>query len=920
MQQARNASRSAWALWALTTALLHGPAYCHAQEISPQASPESAAEPTFETPPAPALRPAQEMETFRLVDGYRLELVAADPLVQDPIAMTFDPRGRLWVCEMRGFMPDIEGNGEDEPVGVVTVLDDTDGDGVMDKSTEYVGGLVLPRGVCWTMDGVLVCENGTIWLCRDHDGNDICDEKIVVATYNPGNLEHALNGLMPALDNWIYNAKEGLRLRRVGGAWIADSNAPRGQWGMTQDDLGYLYYNVNASLLRGDLVPCYTAVAQHDNPYVDAQLYDEQVMFPIRPTPGINRGYIEGFLRPDGSLIEANANCGPVVYRGDNLPAELIGNVFIPEPAGNLIRRQIVESRADGTKTSHNAYDQREFMASTDERFRPVNMYNAPDGTLYVVDMYRGIIQHGAFITPYLREQILSRELDKEINLGRIYRIVHESTQKRQPMDLLSLSSSQLVALLEHPNGWHRDMAQQILVQRGDKSVVNQLERMALKSDLLLARMHALWTLEGLHSVDPDVLYQLLFDGDENIRATAVTLYGLFLPIETMIDTVVEDLSEIANDPSKLVQLQIAAVLGLVETPQASQAVESILRQAADDEDLLAAVLSGFADQQAEFLFVRLSQPQWSQREAWREKLLGSAAEMMWSERTPMSVLRFVHLVSSLGEERQWQQIALLEGIKDPAPVPRRRFPPAPGTGGNGAESAANRATDAATASRGHGQGQPADGAGRTNRVAGGNAPPDVRRFDGFGFGRRSLTVRLATEPEGLDQLRNASDERLAKAANALAEKLIWPGKDGQALPQKPTLTEQQQRLYELGKQQYATVCAGCHHIAGYGLSAKGPELLGSEWLQDEQRLTKIVLNGVQGPITIHGQLFNADNRLSMPGMAKLMNDEQLAGVLTYVRREFTDDAPPVSVEAVQVIRSETGQRTEPWRETELIR
>src|SRR5437660_5578085 len=229
----------------------------------------------FHVPPSPALSAREEMKTFKVAKGYRVELVACEPLVRDPVAMTFDPDGRIWVCEMRGYMPDVDGKGQKEPVGTVAVLEDTDGDGVMDKRTVFLDKLVLPRGLCWTTDGLLVAENGKIWLCRDSRGDLVCDEKKLLFEYNPGNPEHSLNGLMPALDNWIYNAKEGIRLRQIDGRWVCEATIARGQWGITQDDFGFLVYNVNASLLRGDLVPCYSPSAHAVNPLVNVQLYQE---------------------------------------------------------------------------------------------------------------------------------------------------------------------------------------------------------------------------------------------------------------------------------------------------------------------------------------------------------------------------------------------------------------------------------------------------------------------------------------------------------------------------------------------------------------------------------------------------------------------------------------------------------------------
>jgi hypothetical protein len=315
--------------WLVAIIVIANPMHpVQAQQSMPSTKPASARNWTL--PPTAPLSPEDEIKTFRIMPGYRVELIAAEPLVHDPIAMSIDPHGRLWVCEMRGFMRDVKRTGEMDPSGTISVLDGQDSQGAFHKSPIFVDGLVLPRAVCWTSDGILVAENGHIWLCRDSHGGLHCDQKTLVCQYNVGNLEHALNGLVPMLDNWLYAAREGIRLRRIDGKWVRDVIASRGQWGITQDDHGYLVYNFNAQLIRGDLVPCYSPSGVVPNPLVNVAFFKEQQVWPIRPNPGINRGYIDSWLRPDGSMIEANADCGPVVYVCDNLPAELRGNVFIP--------------------------------------------------------------------------------------------------------------------------------------------------------------------------------------------------------------------------------------------------------------------------------------------------------------------------------------------------------------------------------------------------------------------------------------------------------------------------------------------------------------------------------------------------------------------------------------------------------------
>src|SRR5438132_3652320 len=390
-------------------------------------------------PPAPALPPDQALKSFKLQPGFRLELVAVEPLVHDPVQIAFDPDGRIWVIEMRGYMPSIDGVGETNKVGDVVVLEDTDDDGRMDKRTVFLDGLVMPRALALVRGGALIAEPPNLWFCRDTNGDLKCDEKTLVAsdyaTEDDPKLgaratpEHASNGLLRALDNWIYSANHTTRFRNTDGAWQCEPTIFRGQWGIAQDDFGRLFYNSNEDPLRADFVPSQYLARNphHRNPAgVNVQLYDDKVVWPIRVNPGVNRGYRPGQLRPDGTLATFTAACAPLVYRGDNFPREFEGNVFLCEPAGNLIKRYVLEDRGASFKAK-NAYDHAEFLASTDERFRPVNLSNGPDGCLYIVDLYHGILEHRIHITSYLRQQILDRGLDHHTGVCRIYRVFRES-------------------------------------------------------------------------------------------------------------------------------------------------------------------------------------------------------------------------------------------------------------------------------------------------------------------------------------------------------------------------------------------------------------------------------------------------------------------------------------------------------------
>jgi hypothetical protein len=226
------------------------------------------------------------------------------------------------------------------------------------------------------------------------------------------------------MDNWIHNSTSAIRLRRINGQWVKDAVPVLGHYGMGMDDFGRTYFNTNGAPLRANFISTHYQLRNPDfeganGIFAPITGDTEREVFPIRPNPGSNRGYVKGTLRSDGRLLKYTAGCGISIFRGDRLPDDVKGNHFFCEPAGNLVRRTILTERDDGTIDGRNAHPGAEFLASTEERFRPVFTCTAPDGTLYICDMYRGVLESHPFVTTYLKRQIYERGLNTPLDRGR---------------------------------------------------------------------------------------------------------------------------------------------------------------------------------------------------------------------------------------------------------------------------------------------------------------------------------------------------------------------------------------------------------------------------------------------------------------------------------------------------------------------
>lgn len=819
---------------------------------------------TLDNQPAPALSPAEALSTFRIAPGFDIELVAAEPLVQAPVAMAWDEHGRLYVAEMRGFMRDAHGTDSDKPLGQVVRLADTDGDGRMDTSDVFLGELVNPRAVAVVNEGVLIGEPPNLWLCELPSRDALCANKRRVGAYATAadavNVEHMENGLRQGLDNWLYNARSARSLRLDDGELVEREGFARGQWGIAQDDVGRLLYNHNSTWLQADLFAAEDLVVDGAPALpqgLAVNLTNPAEVFSVRVNPGVNRAYLDGTLRPDGRLHYVTAVSGLAVYRGDQFPEAYRGDVFVPEVAANAVAQFAVSEQGIALAAEHRLYDdpqwgQREFLASTDERFRPVDAMNGPDGALYIVDMYRGIVQDNYFLTDELREQIAQRQLAAPLDMGRIWRVRHaQRNAVRDIPDLGAASDAELIAALGSANGWVRDTAQRLLLGRGGD------HRAALAAvaagDNTLAALHALWTLEGRAELQRDLVLQVARSGDaprqvQALRAgrrqlQASDLLALHDEWRDAPDALAMQLAFAMGDYSAdaSVREALAELLGAnLASPYVNQAV---VRAVAGHE------LPFLRDYLASGALAIVSAPA---RAALRA-LAGSAYRSLRGDTSSTdsanpALLELLALTASRDGAFTWQQVSMLKGIEN------------------------------------------------------------VAASTGF------VPARLAGPPPVFADTSISEQNPLWAARIGARAAFTWPG-DELALGLKPLGTAQRE-LMARGEQFYSR-CASCHGENGAGVAGLAPPLAGAAWVTGPPEwLARIILQGMSGPVTVRGETFDG----VMPGHGHLdeLDDETLAGLMTFLRRSWGNAADAVSAESAAAIRAASASRKQPWTAAEL--
>jgi mono/diheme cytochrome c family protein/glucose/arabinose dehydrogenase len=571
--------------------------------------------------------PAEEAKTFILPTGYRMELVASDPDVISPAVIEFDGNGRMYVSELVSYMMDAEASREHDPISRISRWESTKGDGVYDKHTVFADHLVAPRMILPLEDGVILTsetDSDELIKLSDTNGDGVADKREVVfrgiGQSGDPNIEHQKAGLLWDMDNWIYTTYNPFRIRWTPNGFLREPTGPNGgQWGLASDDDGKPWFvdaggergpmNFQFPIHYGAFTPCpavggrITGVRAGGPPPPpnspacppDMENGFEKGFSVVWPAPGISdmQGGLGRIRMPAGNLNHFTAATGPAIVRGDRLPADLKGDLLFTEPVGRLIRRASIE-KVEGLTILHNVYPNAEFLTAGDQLFRPVNISNAPDGTVYVADMYHGIIQERQWSGPgtYLRAKIEQYDLDKVASHGRIWRLRYDGREAVAPTDtnigqpaipaitpdfapphMYSETPAQLVTHLTHPNGWWRDMAQRLLILKQDKSVVPALQQMARTSDNLLARFHALWTLEGLGALDASLVREEMKDPNPRMRVQAIraseTLY------KAGDKSLADDYRAATKDKDPDVAIQAMLTLNLFKVPDATDLIKA---------------------------------------------------------------------------------------------------------------------------------------------------------------------------------------------------------------------------------------------------------------------------------------------------------------------------------------------------------
>jgi putative membrane-bound dehydrogenase-like protein len=593
-------------------------------------------------PRVPATEPKDAIKTITVKKGFHVELAAAEPNVASPICVAFDERGRMFVVEMIDYS---ERREENPHLGRIRLLEDTDGDGVYDKSTVYADNLPWPTGVFPYKGGIFVIATPDVLYLKDTKGDGKADLREVVGTglaegVARVNVQGLANSLIWGLDNRIHGTTSGnggvlkavkhpeakaLELHGRDFDFVIEPRtlaitmeAGGGQYGTSFDDYGHRFTCNNDHHIREFMYderyaarnPAYVMPPVLMDIPVDGPAAEVYRISPEEPwrvirtkwrIAGQVSGPVEGGGRSSGYFTGAS---GLTIYRGNAFPKDYYGDAFVAEVAFNLVHHKKLFPSDVGFKAERVPDEQNvEFLASTDNWFRPVDFANAPDGTLYMVDMYREVIEHPWSLPENMKKLI---DLNSGNDRGRIYRIAPDGFKTSAPPRLDKASTKELVALLANPNAWHRETASRLIYERQDKSAVSPLVALLEHSTSPLARLHALHSLEGLGALHEAHVLTGLHDEDAYVREHSVKLAEAFMPKGVPSKKLWPALRKLTKDPAINVRYQLAFTLGEVKGSDRLELLQAIVAQDTQSPWVQAAVLSSLAQGSGE-MFVNLS-------------------------------------------------------------------------------------------------------------------------------------------------------------------------------------------------------------------------------------------------------------------------------------------------------------------------
>ena len=566
------------------------------------------------------LSPQEALKTFEIAEGFRLELYAAEPHVVDPVEMAFDENGGVYVAELLDN-PDDPPEGE-RPLSRIKYLEDTDGDGLVDRHTVFADRLLAVEGIAPWKGGVIATAAPDILYLKDTDGDHRADVRETLYTgFALAHVEGRLSNPRLGLDNWFYVVNHGypgevtspsrpgerpVNVRNREFRFhplrnLAEASTGDAQFGQDYNDWGHWFIAHNTVHLRHTVVP---PGYLRRNPYLPVEATEQDISDHGRPASNVfpisepQRWRIERTEVRQRRYLETNpqrkeqlagfftAAAGSTVYMGDTFPKQFRGSVFVGEGNGNLAHCDLL-SRDGPTYTAARWPVERDFLASTDNWFRPVNFSNAPDGNLYLIDYYRQYLEHPMFIPDAVKKR-LKMDFRNGDTLGRIYRIVPDAPRaERRQARLGSASAEELVRLLGHANGWHRRTAHRLLVERQDRRAVGGLEEVARAHGRPEARLQALWVLEGLDSLDPRLVQLALSDPHPAVRESALRL------AESFGSQLSSQILAMHRDSDARVAFQAALTIGdLPIAPSSTDALAAVLHRFPDDRWFHIAVLS----------------------------------------------------------------------------------------------------------------------------------------------------------------------------------------------------------------------------------------------------------------------------------------------------------------------------------------